>query len=189
MHAAFKSRLFGATCLAVAFGLSVVGTAADSLAQQSPFAGVAPQEQNYPSGARLRANYEEVGGAARVPVARTGMTAAAASLGAAAEIQSRMPEGFTLGEGTTARISGEMPAPSAARPAARFEAAPEAGPDRSPTRYVSLYPIEYQGIPLMKGSDYLAMVDEDGRLLHTRERGLPTDVDASEPTVTPEAAV
>jgi len=189
MHAAFKSRLFGASCLAVAFGLSVVGTAADALAQQSPFAGVAPQEQNYPSGARLRANYEEVGGAARVPVSRTGMTAAAASFGAAAEIQSRMPEGFTLGEGTTARISGDMPAPSAARPAARFEAAPEAGPDRSPTRYVSLYPIEYQGIPLMKGSDYLAMVAEDGRLLHTRERGLPTDVDATDPTITPEAAV
>lgn len=189
MHARLNCQLYGATCLALAVGLSVVGVAGESLAQQSPFAGVAPEEHNYPSGARLRANYEEIGGAARVPVPRAGMTAAMASFGAAAEIQSRMPEGFSLGEGTTARIAGDMPAPSAAGPAARFQVAPEAGPSRSPTKYVSLYPIEYQGIPLMKGSDFVAMVAEDGSLLHTRERGMPTNVDATEPTVTPEAAV
>ena len=62
MHATLKSQHYGALCLALAAGLSVFGVAGESLAQQSPFAGVAPGEQNYPSGARLRANYEEIGG-------------------------------------------------------------------------------------------------------------------------------
>jgi hypothetical protein len=187
MHATMKSQLCGAP-LALAVSLAC-GLASESFAQQSPLARVAPEEHNYPSGARLRANYEEVGGAASVPVPRAGMTEAVASLGAAAEIQSRMPEGLTLGEGSTVRISGDTPARAAAAPATRFEVAPEAGPGRAPAKYVTLYPIEYQGIPLMKGSDYLAMVAEDGSLLHTRERSLPTNFDATEPTVTPEAAV
>jgi hypothetical protein len=72
-----------------------------------------------------------------------------------------------------------MPALSAAGPAARFE--PVLKPTLA-TRYVSLYPIEYQGIPHEGATS--AVVAEDGRLSHC-ERGLPASIDATEATVTP----
>ena len=106
--------------------------------------------------------------------------AAAAELGAAAEIQARLPASLTLGPGATSRISGDP----AGQPRERSAAAAAA-----PARFVTLYQVNYDEIPLSKGSDYLAIVDEEGRLLHTRERSLPSEVDATTPTVTPEAAV
>jgi hypothetical protein len=152
-----------------------------AIAQESPFAGDFSREMSFASGDRLDASYSEVGGSVTIPVPRTRMNAAAAAaLGAAAEIQARLPANLTLGPGATTRISGDAPGQPRTRAAA---------PAAAPARFVTLYPVSYDRIPLSKGSDYLAIVDEEGRLLHTRERSLPTAVDATTPTVTPEAAV
>ena len=152
-----------------------------AIAQESPLAGDFAQEINSPSGARLSPTYSEVGGAISVPVPRASMNAAAAAeLGAAAEIQARLPANLTLGPGATSRISADAAGQSRERGAAAVAA---------PARFVTLYPVNYDQIPLSTGSDYMAIVDEEGRLLHTRERSLPSEVDATTPTVTPEAAI
>ena len=152
-----------------------------AIAQESPFAGDFAQEMNFATGDRLSPTYSEVGGSISLPMPRASMNAAAAAeLGAAAEIQARLPANLTLGPGATSRISGD----AAGQPRER-----SAAPAAAPARFVTLYQVNYDQIPLSKGSDYLAIVDEEGRLLHTRERSLPTAVDATTPTVTPEAAV
>ncbi len=167
----------------------LAGTAQAQQVQQSPVAAVPTEESNYPSGTRLRSTYEEIGGAVKLAVPRIGMTPAAAALGGAAEIQNRLPAGFTLGRGSTVQVSGTLPSREAAGAERRFGVVEEAQPQAIPTKYVTLYPVDYNGIPLSKGSDYLAIVAEDGRLLHTRERSLPTEVDTTTASVTPEAAI
>jgi hypothetical protein len=161
MAKSLRSLLCGASWVALAIALPAVGSV-PALAVQSPLAGVAGENANYPRSDRLRANYQEVGGAVQVVVPGSGMTAAVAGFGAAAQIQAGLPQGFTLGVGSTTRLGGETP-PQAARPLAGSEATAEP----ATTRFVTLYPIAYQGIPLSKGSDYLAIVADDGRLLHT----------------------
>ena len=117
-----------------------------AIAQELPLAGDFAQEMNSPSGARLSPTYSEVGGAISVPVPRASMNAAAAAeLGAAAEIQARLPANLTLGPGATSRISADAAGQSRERGAA---------PVAAPARFVTLYPVNYDQIPLSKGSDY-----------------------------------
>ncbi|UIJ91439.1 hypothetical protein Q1M62_00520 (plasmid) [Sinorhizobium meliloti] len=164
------------------FALPALALVQSALAQEaSPLAGNFSQEVNFPTGARLNSSYDEIGGSISLPVARGSISAATAKFGAAAEIQARLPANLRLGPGSTTRISGDVPG-------GRSDSV-EAAPDAAPARYVTLYQVSYEEIPLSKGSDYLAIVDEAGRLLHTRQRSLPTAVDATTPTVTPETAV
>lgn len=177
-----------ATAAILALGVNIPLFAAHAQDNQgSPFAGVIADDVSYPTGVRLRSTYEEVGGTVEMAVPSTGMTSATAGFASAAAIQSRLPVGFNLGPGKTNRVSGDLPEAAGAARLGAVDAA-EAR-DAPPDKYISLYPIEYQSIPLAKGSDYLAIVSEDGRLLHARERGIPDSVDQTDPTVPPEDAV
>ena len=175
--------------LALAAALPALTLAGSAQAQQSPFAGDMANADLLPDGSRLQADYAEIGGAVRTAGARPAMSAAAAGFAAAAEIQGRLPAGFTLGQGSTSRVSADLPGRAAASPSARFAAPRAAATQPAVDRFVTLYPVAFSGVPLAKGSDYLAVVTEDGRLLHTRERNLPGDVDGTEPTTTADAAV
>src|SRR5262249_24533951 len=124
----------------------------------TPLAGVSGPAMNYPDGSRLRARYEHFKGGVQLPAARPGMTAQAFGLAAATQSQSRLPAGFTLKPGDTFRVEGD--APAARRGATGAVARPAA-----PARYITLHAVEYRGIPLARGSDYLTVVTEDGRLL------------------------
>ncbi|MES2090441.1 MAG: hypothetical protein V4532_10755, partial [Pseudomonadota bacterium] len=138
-------------------------------------------DQNLPSGARLTTTYRP--GQGRLQVQGTRGVGAAAALGT---LQVQMPAGITLGRASTTRVMGRMPIVEGAAKG-RVE---DKGAADSQAKYFTLYPLEYRGVPLAKGSDYLAVVSaDDGQVLQTRERGVPTAVDAAMPTITAEAAV
>lgn len=179
----------GRASFAVLTGTMLLVQAGPSDAQQVPFAGMPAEEADYPSGDRLQSRYETMPGGAALPAFRAAMTEDDLGFVAGAEIQPRLPEGFALRQGSTAHVLTDLP-PSAA-PALRRQAMPADPSAASPGRgkYISIYPLQYRGVPLAKGSDYLAIVSEDGRLLATRERGVPSDVNATEPTVSAETAV
>jgi hypothetical protein len=107
---------------------------------------------------------------------------------AATRIQANLPEGFALLNGNTSHL-----APPPARPTARMAppttAAPSAPNAPSAERFVTLFPLAYKGIPLSKGSDYLSVMDGEGRILVTRRRGLPQKVDATQASVTATEAI
>lgn len=174
--------------LALMTGASALMLASPSQAQQSPFAGDVANPDLVPNGGRLNARYDQMGGAVDVAPQRAAMSAAVAGFAAAAEVQNRLPQGFTLRQGSTARIPGAQPARAAAAPNTGFAAPNAAQAGSADDKFVTVYPIAFEGVPLAKGSDYMAVVDEDGRLLHTRERSLPNNVDATEPTITAAAA-
>lgn len=216
-----RERLWGDISVVALTSILLAASAAPVAAQQgqpaapagraqTPLAGVAPGERDYPEGNRLQAAYETFAGGIPLPEPRTGeRTRATVGFSAALEIQSRLPQGFTLEAGDTARVMDDLPEPTgqaqsarpgrpspepdvtrAAGPSAGAAELPEEGAAPStPAKYITLYPVQFQGIPLSKGSDVLSIVSEDGLLLATRERGLPSAVDATEPTVPPQAAV
>jgi hypothetical protein len=184
---AFVSAGASLTVLAgVMISLQTGPLVAQQLPEQVPFAGVPAEEANYPSGDRLQSQYDTIPGGAALPGFRATMTEDAVGFAVAAEVQSGLPEGFVLQRGRTAHVMSDLPQ----RIDAEFQDVPadrQAAP-ASQGKYLSNYSLEYRGVPLAKGSDYLTIVSEDGRLLATRVRGLPTEVDATEPTVSAEAA-
>jgi hypothetical protein len=187
MHDTTTKRLRVETPRLVAFLLLTLALALPAGAQvavpRTPLAGVSGPAMNYPDGSRLRMRYVEFKGGVKLPGARAGMTAQAFGLAAATESQSRLPAGFTLKAGDTFRIEGD------ARAARRGTAAGAAARPAAPAKYITLHAVEYRGIPLARGSDYLTVVTEDGRLLAARQRGLPATVDATSPSVTRDQAI
>src|SRR5262249_41760747 len=80
-----------------------------------------------------------------------------------------------------------IPAPATAAPSATPSASTPASTESE--KFITLFPLAYKGIPLSKGSDYLSVVDGNGRILATRKRGLPSKVDATQATVTETDAI
>lgn len=136
---------------------------------------------DYPDGSRLQYLYQQTADAPVMPGIRTG--AAPAEVGAAAtrDLQSRAPQGFRLVPGQSIRVMGRAPQLATMKRAL-------ADPDTGPGKVVTLATVEYQGIPLARGSDYLSIASEDGRVFLTRQRNLPTAVDATTATVSASAA-
>jgi len=168
--------------------MAVTGSAA--IAQQTPttpLAAVAPDAKHYPDGMRLREQYDTVNQPLNLPAARDEAKRAAVGLAAASRVQARLPDGFTLLPGTTVQVSmAGGPANESARPLAAPSAA------NAPTaneKFITVHPLAYQGVPLSKGSDYMTMASGDNRLLVERKRGLPTEVDATSPSVAAEDAI
>jgi hypothetical protein len=169
-----------------------MATAIPVSAQQPPTSplATAPAANRYPDGSKLRTQYSPVNQPINLPPARAGARAASAGFAAAASVQTDLPEGFSLLAATTSHIGGtDQPAnPNAgANLAPAAAAAPTAG---SPTeKFITVFPLAYRGVPLSKGSDYLTVVNGDGRLAVTRKRGMPTQFDATQPTVSASDAV
>jgi len=152
----------------------------------SPLATTTSDRQRFPDGSRLQAQYETVNEMIGLPSGGpTQQRAAAAGFGAAAKIQARMPDGYSLLAGTTSHLPP--------RPAPTTAATPSATPTPAaadPTeKFITVYPVAYRGIPLSKGSDYLSVVNGEGRLLVTRRRGVPLKVDSTQPTVSAAEAI
>ncbi len=164
--------------LAFLVGLPAFGMGGPAQAQQSPFAGNAVNTDLAPDGSHLRADYQAAGG-----------TRDRASSAAALDGGGRLPDGFTLGKGSTAHIASARTARASAAPvgqSAELESAPGTS---AADKLITIYPITYQGLPLTKGSDYLTVTTADGQLLHTRTRGLPDNVDATDAGISAETAV
>jgi hypothetical protein len=142
---------------------------------------------DYPSGKRLESNYKTFPGGIQLPAFRTAMAEDAIGFAVAAEIQAHLPKGFVLQRGRTTNVLSQMHQPEELRLQSATDD-PHAAPEPYRGKYLSLYRLEYHDVPLAEGSDYLAILSEDGRLLATRERGLPTEVDATEPTITLDSA-
>jgi hypothetical protein len=161
-------------------------------AQQPPASplAMAPAANRYPDGSKLQTQYSLVNQPINLPPARAGARAASAGFAAAASVQTDLPDGFSLLAATTSHIGGtDQPAnPNAGANLARAAAAaPAAG---SPAeKFITVFPLAYRGVPLSKGSDYLTVVNGDGRLAVTRKRGMPTQFDATQPTVSASDAV
>jgi len=172
------------------YGLSTAALLACSasplLAQDSPsspMAGATDENVYYPSGTRLQSSYvvvnKDLGLAATPKASREATTGFAA----ASEIQAELPAGYTLGPASTAHITE---ATTGAESAPAAGAVPMVG---ASDKFITVYPLQYNGVPLSKGSDYMAMVSGSGTLLVKRERGLPESVDGTDPSVTAEQAI
>jgi hypothetical protein len=131
----------------------------------------------------LQSQYEPGSDNVVLPPARSTARAATAGLAAAARIQAKLPDGFTVLNGSTSHL---IPTPATAAPSATRSPSTPAPTDE---RFITLFPLAYKGIPLSKGSDYLSVVDGNGRILATRKRGLPLKVDATQASVTESEAI
>jgi hypothetical protein len=161
-------RLALASLLIAASGVPAISQ------QTSPLAGgPAAAGLRHADGSRLQAQYETVNQQLDLPPGRTSMRAAAAGLAAAARVQANLPDGFALLSAPTSHIGGT---------ARQAGLAPAPGAADATEKYITVFPLAYQGIPLSKGSDYLTVVNGEGRLLVTRKRGLPTKVNATQPS-------
>ncbi|HET6468327.1 MAG TPA: hypothetical protein VFG43_08120 [Geminicoccaceae bacterium] len=78
----------------------------------------------------------------------------------------------------------EEPAAETLQPEDRQGAAPAGR-----SKWFVTYPLEFEGVPVAKYSDVMSVIDGNGELLYVRKRNLPEEVDATTPTVPPEAAV
>src|SRR6266404_74355 len=167
------------TLLASSVSALALTAALPSWGQQpsSPFAAVSAETKRYPAGNRLREEYETPNQPLAAPAAGDAARPAVLGLAAATRVQATLPEGFTVLPGATRQIA------SATARAAGAPAAP------SNDKFITVHPLAYRGVPLAKGSDYMTVVGADNRLLVARKRGLPTAVDGTTPSVTPEAAV
>jgi len=170
----------------------VMATAIPVSAQQPPASplATAPAGNRYPDGSKLQTQYSPVNQPINLPPAPAVARAASAGFAAAASVQTDLPEGYSLLPAATSHLGGTaQPAtPGAgANLAAATAAAPAAG---SPAeKFITVFPLAYRGIPLSKGSDYLTIVNGDGRLALTRKRGMPNQFDATQPTVSATEAV
>lgn len=180
-----RQHLLSATVLLGAFAVGLTGPVCAQAVADGLFTSA--KATDYPNGSRLKSNYRP--GTADLQVARTpGVNKdAAVGFAAAASAQAQLPPGFTLQRGTTTRVMDD-PAPPAGD-ALRAAPGSKAAAGASQAKYFALYPIEYMSIPLAKGSDFLAVVHEDGRVLFTRERSIPTEVNATSPSVSAESAL
>jgi hypothetical protein len=183
-----KLLLSAATLVQLAFASAVLIDTSLSQVPQTPLAGAPALEQGYPNGERLQSKYESIIGGVELPGARRGMRGTALGFAAAAEIQLRLPEGFTLKEGVASRVMHDMPGTLDPNRKSRRGPGTEEQP-ASTEKSIVLYPLAYKGVALSKGTDYLAIVSNDGRLLATRERNVPAKVDATEPTVPAKKAI
>lgn len=165
--------------LTVAALLSQAGAALGQ--QDSPLAFVPPGQANYPSGERLEGRYQEMGGT-QLPGMRAGRDGRAAAFSAAAALQDQLPQGFSLGEGDSVRVMDQTSMAPMSGTGART------GAGGSQAKTVTLYPLRFQSVPLSKGSDLLVVTNDEGGVLTTRERGLPTAVNGIAPEVPAEAA-
>lgn len=148
---------------------------------KSPLAGTAVEDKNYPDGRSLRSQYEILKDGKSLPSVRFGIKTT--EVGEAVADNVKLPEGFKLQSGRTTKIMDRGVTGT------RLKATANAIPDRSSSKYVTLYPVEYKGVPLAKGGDYLTILSEDGRLLATRQRNFPSTVNATKPTVDKSKAV
>jgi hypothetical protein len=166
--------------------LVLAAIASQALAQApgaSPLAG--GSDLNLPSGDRLSNTYRPGQGQLQVQALRGSGADATFGFLAAAAGQVQMPPGITLGRASTSRVMARTATAGTASLTAE-----ERSPVDAQEKLVSLFPLDYNGVPLSKGSDYLMVVNAaDGRVLHTRERSLPVAVDATVPTLTAAAAV
>ena len=91
---------------------------------------------------------------------------------AQAQAQALLPEGFV------------------ARPTNALRVGPANGnaANSIPEKVISLYAVDYRGIPLAKGSDILTVVSASGMLLTTRRRNIPAAVDGTQPRIQAGAA-
>lgn len=173
-----QNRLWDSICLV---GALLLAAAAAPVTAQAP--GGAAEEEKFPEGRQLpRAEYERVEEVLTL-AAPAMTTAAAVGSGAEGLLQSRLPEGITLGEGIATQVMAGLPAVGSAAPAAEMMEEEEAAPPQSQEKWFIVYPVEYQGVPVAKSSDMLAIVGGDGRLLYLRQRNMPQDIDATEATV------
>lgn len=153
--------------------------------ERVPVAFVSPEKYRYPDGSRLRRRYETFAGGRALEGAHPKMRAKAAEAATRGVIRARLREGYSLRAGFTVGVMRDVPAV----PKAQINAETEAAAAKSKAKFVTLFPIAYKGIPLSKGSDFVAIGTEDGQLLATRERGVPSEMNATEPTVTQEEAI
>jgi hypothetical protein len=63
------------------------------------------------------------------------------------------------------------------------------GPRSRVEKWILHYPVAIQGVPVSNRSDVVAFVGSGGEIQNVRKRNLPTSINATEPTVSPEAAV
>jgi hypothetical protein len=190
MEASMKRSRYATRSVALCVATSSIFTSmmVSAFSQQSSsslLATAASDRYRYPDGSRLQAQYETINEAISLPSVGPTARAAAAGLGAAAKIQVKMPDGYSLLAGTTSHLPPRAaPTTAATPPGATTPAAAD------PTeKFITVYPLAYHGIPLSKGSDYLSVVNGEGRLLVTRKRGLPSKVDSIQPSVSAAEAI
>lgn len=167
-------------CVALTWAVPATSWAAQPLGK-SPLAGTTVEDKNYPDGGRIRSQYEILKDGKPLPSVRIGMKTTDVSEAVADGV--KLPSGFKLRSGRTTKVMDRGTIGT------RLKATSNATPDRSSAKYVTLYPVEYKGVPLAKGGDYLTVVSEDGRLLATRQRNFPSAVDATKATVEKSKAV
>lgn len=169
--------------LAAPLGAIVLSNEHGALAQsQSPMMAVNSDAARYPDGSKLREQFDTPNRPLAIPNTAAEQRASVAGMTAATTVQAGLPEGFTVLQGQTVRIAAST------APAARADISAAAGA-ASNEKFVTLHPLAYHGVPLSRGSDYLTIVGENNRLLVTRKRGVPDEVDGTTPSVTAEAAV
>ena len=145
--------------------------------QTSPLAGgPAATGLQHPDGGRLQAQYEAPNQVVEVPLGPIDMRMATARMATGARVQPTLPEGYTLGSGSTGHMTGTgLRARAAAAPADPSAA-------DATEKYITIFPLAYRDVPLAKGSDYLTIVTGEGKLIATRKRGLPATVNATQPS-------
>jgi hypothetical protein len=144
----------------------------------SPLASATSDRYRFPDGSKLQAQYESSNEMVGLPSTGIAGRASAAGFGAAAK--ARMPDGYSLLAGTTTHL------PSRVAQRAAAATPPAADPSE---KFITIHPLAYQGVPLSKGSDYLSVVNGEGRLLVTRKRGLPAKVDSVQASVSAAEAI
>src|SRR5262245_47923276 len=81
-----------------------------AFAQQSPLMAATGERFRYPDGGNLQAQYETRNELMVLPPARSTMRSASAGLAAAATIQAKLPDGFSLRTGSTSHLPPSQPA-------------------------------------------------------------------------------
>ena len=178
----FTEGLARRWCAALA-GSALLTIAAPAAFAQS--AGKSPMNSapasDYPDGSRLNYLYQQHADAPVMPGVRAGAEAMEVGAAAARELQSRLPEGFTLAPAQSVHVMSRAPKVATDKESL-------ANLETGPGKVVTLARMRYHGVPLAPGSDYLSIASDDGRVLLTRQRNVPSSVDAATPTVTPAAA-
>lgn len=169
-----------ATVSAIAIGTLV--PASGQTPPTTPLAGATTVAYPYPDGSNTRALYQLTADAPVLSGLRGGAQPSEIGALAARNMQARLPAGYQVKLGDTVRVMSQAPRLASTK---SVVAAPEA----SRAKLVTLSRLEYQNVPLARGSDYLSIATEDGRVLATRQRNLPGSIDATSPTVQKSAAV
>lgn len=143
-----------------------------------------PSDENVADGSRLKVAYDyRAGDDPPVQGLLPGVSRPHIAAMVEDQVQdSALPPGFSFGESET------IPVMQDAR--AREIGIRSFGPSEDKReKFITLHSIDYRGVPLAEGSDFLSIVAADGRLLVTRKRGLPLSVGAVEPTVSKQTAI